>query len=97
MGLDRFRIRIRDDGSVHWYGVDAGKTKVLAMNEDSKLIALHKAGGTFWHGVGLQSYSPASINIHQYEDTKLPDEKILIGLFGELEFKPRGNEWTPPW
>jgi hypothetical protein len=92
---NKFRIRINDDGTVHRVGVEAGKTKVLAM--DNGLIALHVAGGTYWSGIGSRSYSPAHIAIHRYEETDLPDEFLIEGLFGELEFKPRSNEWKPSW
>ena len=91
----RFPITINDDGTVTWHGVDAGKTKVLAMNCDKKLIVLHVAGSSYWSGVGGQSYAGAHVNVHEYEEGPSPREIFLTELFGVMEYKPRGNDWRP--
>lgn len=90
----RFAITINDDGTVQWHGVDTGKTKVLDMNEKKKLIALHIAGHTTWHGVG-RLYGEARIGVYEYEDGPSEREIFLTDLFGELDWKSRGAEWRP--
>jgi len=90
----RFAITINDDGTVEWHGVDAGKTKVLAMNCDKKLIVLHVAGSR-WSDNGGQHYGPASVAVHEYEEGPRPRKIFLTELFGVMQWKPRGNEWKP--
>lgn len=88
------RIRINHDGTVYWHGVDAGKTKVLAMNEDKGLIVLHTAGSYWWDNGG-KHYDEAKITVHEYHETVHGYEYDLLELFGVMEFAPRGNKWEP--
>lgn len=90
----RFPITINDDGTVRWHGVSTGKTTVLAMNKEKKLITLHSAG-SFWWDNGGKHYGGAKVNVHEYEEGPSPREIFLTELFGVLEWKPRGNEWRP--
>ena len=90
----RFPITINDDGTVRWHGVDAGKTTVLAMNCDKKLIVLHTAGSYWWDNGG-RHYGEAKVAVHEYEEGPSPREIFLTELFGVMEWKPRGNEWRP--
>lgn len=92
--MSRFAVTINDDATVTWHGVDTGKCKVLAMNRESKLIALHTAGSYWWDNGG-RHYGGARVNVHRFEDGPSPNEIFLTELFGELEWKPRGNVWRP--
>lgn len=90
----RFAVTINDDGTLTWHGVETGKTKVMDMDEDNKLIALHIAGHTTWTGSG-PLYGAARFEVHQYEDGPSHREIFLTELFGCLQWKPRGHEWRP--
>jgi len=92
--MSGFAITINDDGTVRWHSVDAGKTKVLAMNEKRKLIVLHVAGST-WSDNGGQHYGAAHVNVHEYKEGPSHREIFLTELFGVMEWKPRGEKWTP--
>lgn len=89
-----FAITINDDGTVRWHGVDTGKTRVLAMNCDKRLITLHTAGSYWWDGAG-KHYGEAKVTVHEYENSGNPRELFLTELFGVMEWKPRGGNWTP--
>lgn len=90
----RFPITINDDGTVRWHGISTGKTKVLAMSDDPKLITLHVAGHNFWSG-REQHYASAEITVHKYEDGPNPREIFLTELFGVMRWPARGSEWRP--
>jgi len=98
----RFAITINDDGTVEWHGVDAGKTTVLAMNEEKRLIVLHTAG-SYWSDNGGRHYGEARVAVHEFEYAKRsnpfnepnPRELFLTELFGVMDWKPRGNNWRP--
>ena len=93
--MSRHAVTINDDGTLRWHGVDAGKTKVLAMNVKKKLIVIHSAGGYWWDNGG-KHYGAAKINVHEYEEGPSPREIFLTELFGVLDYKPRGGEpWRP--
>jgi len=92
--VSRFPVTINDDGTVQWHGVDTGKTKVLAMSSDPKLIALHIAGHSFWSG-RCQHYANAEIVVHKYEDGPNPRKIFLVELFGVMSWPARGDKWTP--
>ena len=100
--MNGFAVTINDDGTVRWHGVDAGKTTVLGLNEQKRLIALHTAGG-YWYDNGGKHYGEAKVCVHEFEYAPTtnpfkapnPRELILTELFGVMNWKPRGNEWRP--
>ena len=91
--MQGYPITINDDGSVTWHGVDTGKTRVLAMNKEQKIIVLHVAGHNYTSGQS-QYYAPAKVTVHEYFEEH-EDYLTLKELFGVVEYSPRSNNWTP--
>lgn len=88
-------ITIKADGTVHWHGVETGKTKVLAMSSAPNLITLHVAGHTYWSSCYSRNYAPAEIQVHEYEEGPAPDKIFLKELFGVMRWKSRNSNWRP--
>lgn len=98
----RFKLHIRDDGTVNWEGVDTGVTTVMSFNPIAKLVALKIAWHTTRSGSG-PLYGPAHYAVYRYEvDQKFPagfcgarSPGIIIivdELFGELNWNVRSKK-----
>ena len=100
--MSSFQIKINDDGTVTWQGVDASKTTVMAISYKEKLITLHIAGGCWWDNGG-RHYGEAKVSVHNFEYAARPNpfnepdprNLILKELHGVMTWKPRGNQWRP--
>ena len=75
----RFKLDILDDGTVRWHGVDTGVTKVVAHNQDRKIIAL-KIGGHSTQSGFERIYGPAHYGIYEYEIAATYTDGICIEI-----------------
>lgn len=91
-----FKCTLQADGTVWWWGLDTGKTEVVARNDRQRQIAFHIAGHKYWSGRGYQAYAPARFTVCRFEPGGR-DENGLEVL--KIEFIGNVLDWNArrPW
>lgn len=93
-----FKATLKADGTVHWHGLDTGRTEVTARNNKLGVIAMLIHGHHYFSGIGQpQQYEPNKFVVLKFRplENKREDGSELI----EVEFFGDRLQWyaRKPW